>query len=87
MTVDGREAIALSLEGENPHRSEKARSKVYLVKKGNRIISFVCTMWRPINGTYGQEPFDYFETFVQSFKFLQKDFYQNFEEELTKAGL
>jgi len=86
-SVAGKEAIALSMEGENPNRNEKAKSKVYLVKKGNRIISFVCTMWRPMNGTYSQEPFDYFETFVQSFKFLKKEFYDNFEEELTKAGL
>ena len=86
-SVAGKEAIALSMEGENPNRNEKAKSKVYLVKKGNRIISFVCTMWRPMNGTYSQEPFDYFETFVQSFKYLKKDFYDNFEEELTKAGL
>jgi len=86
-TVAGNDAIALYLEGENPNRNEKAKSKVYLVKKGNRITSFVCTMWRPMNGTYAQEPFDYFETFVHSFKFLKKDFYENFEEELKKMGL
>ena len=86
-TVGGKEAIALYLEGENPNRNEKAKSKVYLVKRGNRIISYVCTMWRPMNGTYAQEPFDYFETFAQSFTFLKKDFYENFEEELKKAGL
>jgi hypothetical protein len=86
-SVAGGDAIALSLEGENPNRNEKAKSKVYLIKKGNRIVSFVCTMWRPMNGTYSQQPFDYFETFVHSFKYLKKDFYENFEGELTKAGL
>ena len=86
-TLGGREALAIYLEGENPNRDEKARSKVYLLKKGDRIVSFVCTMWRPMNGTYAQEPFDYFENFAQSFKFLKKDFYENFEDELRKAGL
>jgi len=86
-TVDGREAIALYMEGENPNRNEKAKSKVYLVKKGNRIISFVCTQWRPLQGTFSQEPFDHFETFVRTFKFLKKDFYENLEEELKKVGL
>jgi hypothetical protein len=85
--INGLDAVAISMEGENPTRDEKAKSKVYLVKKGNRIVSFVCTMWRPMNGTYAQEPFDYFETFVQSFKFLKRDFYENFEDELKKAGL
>jgi hypothetical protein len=86
-TLGGREALAIYLEGENPNRGEKAKSKVYLVKKGDRIVSFVCTMWRPMNGTYAQEPFDYFENFAQSFKSLKKDFYENFDDELRKAGL
>jgi hypothetical protein len=86
-TIGGREALAIYLEGENPSRDEKAKSKVYLVKKGDRVVSFVCTMWRPMNGTYAKEPFDYFEKFVRSFKFLKKDFYENFEDELKKAGL
>jgi hypothetical protein len=84
---DGREAIILEMGGENPVHKEKAKSKIYLVKKGNRIVSFVCTQWRPLTGTFSQEPFDYFETFLQSFKFLKKDFYEQLEEEMTKAGL
>ena len=86
-TLGGRDALAIYLEGENPNRDEKSKSKVYLLKKGDRIVSFVCTMWRPMNGTYAQEPFDYFENFAQSFKFLKKDFYESFEDELRKAGL
>lgn len=87
VTLDGREAIVLEMGGENPVQKEKARSRIFLVKKGNRIISFVCTQWRPLNGTFSQEPFNHFETFVQSFKFLKKDFYENLEEELKKLGI
>lgn len=87
LKVHGQEALALYIEGENPHRKEKTKSKIYLIKKGNRIISFVCTQWRPLNGSFQPEPFEQFEIFVHSFKFLQKDFYENFEEELKKAGL
>jgi len=72
------------MEGENPNRNEKAKSKIYLLKNGNRIISFVCTQWRPLNGTYSQEPFDHFETFVSSFKFLKKDFYEEIEEKIRE---
>jgi hypothetical protein len=85
--INGLDAVAISMEGENPNRNEKAKSKVYLLKRGNRVVSFVCTQWRPLNGTYSQEPFDHYETFVQSFKFVKKDFYENFEDELKKAGL
>jgi hypothetical protein len=87
LTINGRDALALYMEGQNNITKEKAKSKVYLVKKENRIISFVCTQWRPLNASYSQEPFDHYEAFVQSFKFMKKGFYENFEEELKKAGL
>jgi hypothetical protein len=85
--VIGLPALAIYLEGENPNRAEKAKSKVYLIQKGNRIISFVCTQWRPLNGIYDQAAFGQFEEFVKSFKFLKKSFYENFEEELKKMGI
>jgi len=80
----GQPAIAIHLEGENPNRNEKSKSLVYLVKKGNRIISFVLTQWRPMKGTFDQEPFEQFETFVKSFKFLEPTFYDELEEKLKK---
>lgn len=85
--VIGLPALAIYLEGENPNRAEKAKSKVYLIQKGNRIISFVCTQWRPLNGIYDQAAFGQFEEFVKSFKFLKKSFYENFEGELKKMGI
>ena len=87
LTINGREVLVIHMEGQNHVTKEKARSKVYLVKKGNRIVSFVCTQWRPLKASYSQDPFDHFEAFVQSFKFVKKDFYESFEEELKKAGL
>ncbi|NWF94208.1 MAG: hypothetical protein HXY46_15010 [Syntrophaceae bacterium] len=87
LTINGREALAIYMEGQNQITKEKAKSKVYLVKKGSRIISFVCTQWRPLSASFSQEPFDHFEAFVRSFKFVKKDFYESFEEELKKIGL
>ena len=80
----GQPAIAIHLEGENPNRNEKSKSVVYLVKKGNRIISFVVTQWRPMNGTFDPEPFEQFNVFVQSFKFLKKTFYEEMDEKIKK---
>ena len=81
----GQPAIAIYMEGENPNRDEKAKSVVYLVKKGERIVSFVLTQWRPMKGAFDQEAFNHFESFVQSFKFLKKDFYEEFEGQLKKS--
>jgi hypothetical protein len=82
--VWGQPAVVIHLLGENPNRNEKAKSVVYLVKKGDRIISFVVTQWRPMKGTFDQEPFEQFETFVQSFKFLKKTFYEEMEEKIRE---
>jgi hypothetical protein len=79
----GKPAIAIHMLGENPNRNEKAKSKIYLVKKGNRIISFALTQWRPMDTPFGEEAFNHFEAFVQSFKFLKKDFYEEFEEKVN----
>jgi len=80
----GHPAILIQLEGENPNRNEKSKSLVYLVKKGSRIISFTITQWRPMNGTFDPEPFEQFEVFVQSFKFLKNTFYEEFEEKVRR---
>ena len=82
--VMGHPALALYLEGENPNRSEKAKSKIYLVQKGERIISFVCTQWRPLQGSFDPEPFEHFETFVRSFKFLKPGFYDELHDKIKK---
>jgi len=87
LTLGGRDALAIDVEGQNRVSKEKAKSKVYMIKKGSRIISFVCTQWRPLDAAYSQEPFDHYDAFVQSFKFVKKDFYDEFEEEMKKAGL
>jgi len=82
--VMGLHALVLYFEGENPVQKEKAKSKLYLIKKGNRIISFVCTQWRPLDGQFDMQVFEIFDNFVQSFKFLKKTFYENLDEEIQK---
>ena len=82
--IMGQPALALYIEGENPNRGEKSKSIVYLVKRGERIISFVCTQWRPLQGTFSPEPFEHFDKFVNSFKFLKKGFYEDFDEKLKE---
>jgi hypothetical protein len=80
----GQPAILIFLEGENPNRGEKAESEVYLIKKGTRIISFACTQWRPLNGSFDSADFEQFEAFVNSFTFLQPTFYEELEKKIQK---
>lgn len=82
--VTGQPAIVMQIEGENPNQNEKAKSKIYLVKRGDWIISFLCTQWRPMNGTYDLKDFEIFDTFVKSFKFLKPGFFEDIIERIRK---
>jgi hypothetical protein len=68
--VMGQPAVILQVEGQNP-QGEKARSKIYLVKRGEWIVSFLCTQWRSMNEEFDPQDFEIFDTFAHSFKYLK----------------
>jgi hypothetical protein len=70
------EGYAVVAEGSDPIRNEKARAEVILGKRGERVVSWYVTQWRPMNGTFDPSAFDVFEKFAGSFKFLKKSFYE-----------
>lgn len=74
--VVGGEGLAVTVEGKDPIRNEKVRAKVVFGKRGDRVIGFYITQWRPIDGTYDLSAFEVFDKFVASFKFLKKSFYE-----------
>lgn len=81
--ITGQPAVVLQIEGKNPNQNEKGKSKIYLVKRGDWIVSFLCTQWRPMKGTYDPKDFEIFDIFVKSFKFLKPGF---FEEIIELSG-
>jgi len=74
--VVGGEGLVVLVEGKDPVKKEKVRAKVVFGKRGDRVIGFYITQWRPINGSYDLSAFDVFDKFVASFKFLKKSFYE-----------
>jgi len=74
--VLGGEGIEVTVEGKDPVKKEKVRAKVILGKRGDRVVGFYITQWRPIDGTYDLKAFEIFDRFVKSFKFLKKSFYE-----------
>ena len=72
----GGEGLAVTVEGKDPIRKEKVRAKVVLCKRGERVVGFYITQWRPIDGTYDLSAFEVFDKFAASFKFLKKSFYE-----------
>ena len=72
----GGEGLQVDVEGKDPVKGEKVRARVVFGKRGERIVGFYITQWRPMDGTYDPSAFDVFDTFVNSFKFLKKSFYE-----------
>jgi hypothetical protein len=74
--VLGGEGLAVVAEGKDPVKKEKVKSKVVFGKRGDRVVAFYLTQWRPIDGSYDPSAFEIFDKFVSSFKFLKKSFYE-----------
>ena len=83
--VAGRPALVVYMEGENRYRNEKAQSMVYFFKTGDYVVTLACTQWRPMKGSFDPKPFDAFEDFAKSFKFLKPTFYEEIEERIKKV--
>jgi hypothetical protein len=74
--VLGGEGLAVVAEGKDSVKKEKVKSKVVFGKRGDRVVAFYITQWRPIDGSYDLSAFEIFDKFVSSFKFLKKSFYE-----------
>ncbi len=74
--VVGGEGLQVDVEGKDSVKGEKVRARVVFGKRGDRIIGFYITQWRPMNGTYDLTALDVFDKFVSSFKYLKKSFYE-----------
>jgi hypothetical protein len=82
--VKGQPRVILQIEGVNLNQNEKEKSKICLVKRGDWIISFLCTQWRPMSGIYDPRDFEIFDTFVKSFNYLKPDPFEEIIERIRK---
>ncbi len=74
--VLGKQGLEMTVEGRDPVKKEKVRSKLVFGKRGERVVGFYISQWRPLDGTYDFSAFDVFDRFWKSFKFLKKSFYE-----------
>lgn len=72
----GKEGLEIVVEGKDPVKKEKAKAKVIFGRRGERVVAFYLTQWRPWDGTYDPSAFEVFDQFIKSFKFLKKSFYE-----------
>ncbi len=79
--VMGQPALILQVEGKNP-QGEKARSKIYLLKRGEWVVSFLCTQWRSMSAEFDPKDFEIFDTFARSFKYLRPSRFEDIIERI-----
>ncbi len=72
----GGEGLAMIMEGVDPVKKVKVRSKVIFGKRGERVVAFYINQWRTLEGKYDLQAFDTFDNFAMSLKFLRKSFYE-----------
>jgi hypothetical protein len=76
INVVGGEGLEVIAEGIDTVKKEKVRSKVVFGKRGERVVSWYLTQWRPIDESFDPSAFEVFDRFVESFNFLKKSFYE-----------
>jgi len=77
----GGEGLAVVAEGKDPVKKEMVKSKVIFGKRGDRVVAFYLTQWRPIDGTYDPSAFEVFDRFWGSFRYLKKSFYETIKQD------
>lgn len=70
---DGLEAITVGIE---PVLRHKVRCKILFARRGERIVAFYFTQWRPDKNNFDAADEADFDGFVASFGFLQPSFYE-----------
>ncbi len=80
--VLGGPGLVATAEAEDPVGNQKVWAKVVFGKRGERVVAFYLTQWRPKNLPFDGSVEQPFDRFVDSFRFLKESFFQK----LTKGG-
>ncbi len=72
----GQEGLEAVTEGVEPVLRHKVRAKILFARRGERVVAFYYTQWRPEGVEYEARDEGDFDRFVASFEFLRPSFYE-----------
>ena len=75
-TFDGKPALVARVEGKERVKGQKVWAKVVFARRGDRVVGFYYTQWRPEQIAYDPVDEQAFDAFVDSFKFVKPSFYE-----------
>lgn len=70
------EALEGVAEASDPVRGEKVLTRVILAHRGERVVSFYLTQWRPLEAAFDLEEPAVLDRFASSFRFLRPSFHE-----------
>lgn len=73
----GGQGLIAEVEGREPVKKQKVWCRVVFARRGERIVAFYFTQWRPEGVQYDPSAAEDFERFVASFRFLRPSFYED----------
>lgn len=75
-TFNGKPALVARIEGKEPVKGQKVSAKVVFARRGERVVGFYYTQWRPEHIDYDPMDETAFDAFVDSFKFVKPSFFE-----------
>ena len=72
----GSDALQAETVGHERVLRQKVLVRVLFAHRGERVVAFYFSQWRPEDRTFDRGQIEDFEAFVNSFKFLRPSFYQ-----------
>ena len=75
-TLFGRDALRAETVGLEPVLDQKVLVNVIFARRGERVVAFYFTQWRPKDRNFNRALLPDFNQFAESFRFLKPSFYQ-----------
>ena len=75
-TLADHDALLATIIGRNPARGHRVQTKVFFVRRGERVEAFFMNQWRSKDNPFNASEFEMFDQFVNSFKYVKPSFYE-----------
>lgn len=79
--VLGKEGLEAVTIGREPVLGHKVRAKIFFARRGERVVAFYFTQWRPEKAEFDPADEADFDRFVNSFGFTRPSFYERLKAE------
>jgi len=85
-TALGSEALQAETVGHERVLGQKVLVRTVFARRGERVVAFYFTQWRPADTAFDRGQLEAFERFVASFAFRKPSFYEQLKDDRAPTG-